>query len=293
MTKLSWSKAGDRYFETGVDRGVLYPQTGDGVAWNGLVSVSENPSGGEATPYYSDGIKYLNISGIEEFGGTIEAYTYPDEFAKCDGTAFFGGVSVHQQPRVPFSLSYRTKIGNDIDGADHAYKIHIVYNALAAPSQNDYGTINDDPEAITFSWEFTTTQVEPPMSVNTPLIGGLDPGSSPALNGIDTSSLKPLSHITIDSRRIKPIILRLIEEALYGTDKKPPRLLTLKELFTLLESPFEALNIIPRPSTGLSLLNASATGRGDLIGNTNDGTYEAPIESRLKRTGQAGLYTLE
>lgn len=290
MAVLNWDKAGVRYFETGVDRGVLYPESGNGVAWNGLVSVSENPSGGEATPYYSDGVKYLNISGAEDFGGTIEAYTYPDEFSECDGTATFGGLSVHQQPRKPFGLSYRTLIGNDIDGAQHAYKIHIVYNALAAPSQIDYSTVDDDPEALTFSWEFTTTAVEPPMSVNTPLIGGITQPTATALN---TNDLKPLSHITIDSRKTSAVKLRLIEEMLYGSTKTSPKLPTLLELFTLMGGNVEAVNIVPNPYSGLSLLIESKTGKGDLIGESNQGTYDAPIESRLRKTSQPGLYTLE
>lgn len=290
MVKLNWDKAGNRYFETGVDRGVLYPETGDGVAWNGLVSVSENPSGGEATPYYSDGIKYLNISGTEEFGGTIEAYTYPDEFAECDGTATFGGLAIHQQPRKPFSLSYRTLVGNDLEGTRHAYKIHIVYNALAAPSQIDFGTVDEDPEALTFSWEFTTTAVDPPMSASAPLIGGITP---PLATGFNTNSLTPISHITIDSRKTSAVKMRLFEEILYGTSKTAPKLLSLREVFALMESNTEALNVSPKTSTGLALLIESNSGEGDLIGDTNRGIYDLPSESRLKSTITPGVFTLE
>lgn len=291
MAKLSWDKAGNRYFETGVDRGVLYPESGNGVAWNGLVSVSENPSGGEATPYYSDGIKYLNASGTEEFGGTIEAYTYPDEFAECDGTATFGAVSIHQQPRKSFSLSYRTRIGNDIDGAGHAYKVHIVYNALAAPSQIDYGTVDDDPEALTFSWEFTTTPIDPPITPNAPLIGGV---AQPLATGHDFNSLTSLSHVTIDSRKTSPSKMRIIEDFLYGTSKKAPKLPSLRELFSLLDSDITALDIVPKPITGLALLVESNTGEGDLIGETTEGVYEIdPLDSRLRPTSTPGIFTLE
>lgn len=292
MAKLSWDKAGNRYFETGVDRGVLYPESGKGVAWNGLVSVSENPSGGEATPYYSDGIKYLNASGTEEFGGTIEAYTYPDEFSECDGTATFGGLAIHQQPRKSFGLSYRTRIGNDVDGSGHAYKIHIVYNALAAPSQIDYGTVDDDPEALTFSWEFTTTAVDPPLAVNTPLIGGIAP---PAATGFNTSGLTPLSHITIDSRKTSDVLVWEIEKILYGTSSTSPRLLTLKELIDLYLKPMpSSRRIVAKPVSGLSNLYTTTLANGDLLGFPEEGVYTLnPFKANLKPTNQLGMYTLE
>ena len=164
MSKLVWDKAGERFYETGVNKGVLYPQdvTGaypQGVAWNGLTAVTESPSGAEATPLYADNIKYLNLMSAEEFGATIEAYTYPDEFAVCNGeAALTEGVSIGQQVRKAFGMSYVTKVGNDID-AEAGYKIHLIYGALAAPSEKAYATVNDSPEAITFSWEVTTTPV--------------------------------------------------------------------------------------------------------------------------------------
>src|SRR5690606_35515536 len=168
MARVTWDQVGERLYETGVDHGVLYlrNETGDydtGVAWNGLVSVTESPTGAESNPQYADNIKYLNLVSAEEFGATIEAFTYPEEFAQCDGTAApAAGVYVGQQPRRTFGLSYRTQVGNDIDGTDHGYKLHLIYGALAAPSEKAYNTINDSPEAITFSWELTTTAVEVP-----------------------------------------------------------------------------------------------------------------------------------
>ena len=165
MSKLVWDKTGERLYETGVDHGVLYPiQAGGlynkGVAWNGLTAVTESPSGAEASPIYADNIKYLNLMSAEEFGATIEAYTYPDEFAECDGSAEIAtGVTIGQQARKVFGLSYRTVIGNDVDSNDYGYKLHLIYGALAAPSEKGYTTINDSPEAITFSWEVSTTPV--------------------------------------------------------------------------------------------------------------------------------------
>src|SRR4051794_4597213 len=168
MTVLTWDQIGERLYETGVDHGVLYiPDTGgaysDGFAWNGLTTVTESPSGADASPQYADNIKYLNLVAAEEFGGTIEAFTYPDEFAQCDGTAAPAvGVFVGQQRRVQFGLSYRTLLGNDVAGTDHGYKLHLAYNLLASPSDRAYGTVNDSPEAISFSWDFSSTPVEVP-----------------------------------------------------------------------------------------------------------------------------------
>ena len=197
MAVLTWDQVGERFYETGVDHGVLYiPTAGvynSGVAWNGLISVTESPSGAEPSPQYADNIKYLNLLSTEEFGGTIEAYTFPDEFAQCDGTAFpKEGLAVGQQTRKTFGLSYRTKIGNDTDGQDLGYKLHLVYGALAAPSEKAYNTINDSPEAMTFSWEFTTTPVP-------------------------VSGLKPTAILTIDSTKVGAAALTSLENALYGT----------------------------------------------------------------------------
>lgn len=203
MAVLTWDGTGDRFYETGVDRGVLYIPTNGvydaGYAWNGLTAVTESPSGAEATALYADNIKYLNLVSAEEFGATIEAYTYPDEFAQCDGTASpSAGVTVGQQPRKTFGFSYRTKKGNDTD-ADLGYKLHLVYGALAAPSEKAYASVNDSPEAITFSWEVTTTPI--------PVTG-----------------LKPTAILTIDSTQVDADSLATLEEALYGTEGTTARL---------------------------------------------------------------------
>lgn len=205
MARLIWDKTGERIYETGVKQGVLYPiQNGGlytkGVAWNGLTAVTESPSGAEASPQYADDIKYLNLVSAEEFGATIEAFTYPDEFAVCDGSVEIEpGVIVGQQNRKLFGLSYRTALGNDVDGTDHGYKLHLIYGALAAPSEKAYATINDSPEAITFSWEVTTT----PVSV---------------------SNLKPTASLIIDSTKVDTAKLTVLENILYGTDSVEPRL---------------------------------------------------------------------
>jgi hypothetical protein len=212
MTTLTWDKAGERLFETGVDHGVLYIPNGagayvDGYAWNGLTTVTESPSGAESNPQYADNIKYLNLVSAEEFGGTIEAFTYPAEFEQCDGTATpTPGVGIGQQSRKTFGLSYRTKVGNDLAGQDHGYKLHLVYGALAAPSEKAFATINDSPEAITFSWEFTTTPVE----VGT--IAGV--------------TYKPTASLVIDSTKVDAEALATLEEFLYGTEGTDPSLPT-------------------------------------------------------------------
>ena len=203
MPKLVWDKNGERYFETGVSKGVLYPQVNDGtyskgVAWNGLSAVSESPSGAEATAIYADDIKYLNLVSAEEFGLTVEAYTYPDEFAVCDGSAeITQGVMIGQQVRKLFGLSYQTILGNDVDGNDYGYKLHLVYGCLAAPSERGYATVNDSPEAITFSWEVSTT----PAAV---------------------SGFKPTACIIIDSTKADKNRLAALEEILYGKDPTSP-----------------------------------------------------------------------
>lgn len=217
MAKIVWDKTGEHFYETGVKNGVLYVQEGGaypkGVAWNGLTAVTESPSGAEATPLYADDIKYLNLLSAEEFGATIEAYTYPDEFAACDGSAaLVDGVMIGQQARKTFGLCYRTTIGNDTNGNDYGYKLHIIYGALAAPSEKAYATINDSPEAITFSWEVTTTPV-------------------------NVTGAKPTASITIDSTKADPTKLAALEDILYGKDGEPgnePRLPLPDEIKTLM-----------------------------------------------------------
>lgn len=199
MSKLVWDKTGERLYETGIKNGVLYVQSESGtyptgVAWNGLTAITESPSGAETTALYADDIKYLNLMSNEEFGATIEAYTYPEEFAECDGSKeLVGGVMIGQQARKTFGLCYRTALGNDTEGNDHGYKLHIIYGALAAPSEKAYSTINDSPEAITFSWEITTTPV-------------------------NVSGAKPTASIVIDSTKADPIKLAALEDILYGKD---------------------------------------------------------------------------
>lgn len=214
MATLTWDVQGERYYETGVSKGVLYPfkegKYSKGVAWNGLTAVNESPSGAEPTPLYADNIKYLNLLSNEEFAATVEAYTYPDEFAECDGSAELAvGVSVGQQKRIPFGLSYVTNLGNDTDGQDHGYKIHLIYGALAKPTQKNYATINDNPEAITFSWELSTTPVAVP-------------------------NMKPTACITIDSKKVTPENLKKIEDKLYGKDSEEATLPTPAELAALI-----------------------------------------------------------
>lgn len=199
MARLVWDKTGERFYETGVDRGVLYPiQEGGaystGVAWNGLVTVTESPSGAESNPIYADNIKYLNLISAEEFGTTIEAYTYPDEFAECDGSASLTpGVMIGQQSRKTFGLCYRTILGNDVDSNDHGYKLHLIYGCQASPSEKGYSSVNDSPEAITFSWEVTTTPV-------------------------NVEGFKPTACITIDSTKCDAGKLKALEDILYGKD---------------------------------------------------------------------------
>lgn len=216
MSKLVWDQTGERLFETGVKQGVLYPQEGGvypkGVAWNGLTAVTESPSGAEATPLYADDIKYLNLISNEEFGATIEAYTYPDEFASCDGSAEIApGVVIGQQKRKAFGLSYKTTLGNDVDSYDHGYKLHLVYGALATPTEKAYASINDSPEAITFSWEITTTPV--------------------AVKGF-----KPTAIVTVDSTKVAAEKLASLEEILYGTDDQEARLPLPDEVAELLKT---------------------------------------------------------
>ena len=220
--KLVWDKIGERFFETGVNKGVLYPQSAEGaypkgVAWNGLTAVTESPSGAEATPLYADNIKYLNLTSAEEFGATIEAYTYPEEFGACNGEASLTeGVSIGQQKRTPFGMSYQTKVGNDVN-EDLGYKIHLIYGAKAAPSEKAYATINDSPEAITFSWEVTTTPVE-------------------------VAGFKPTATVVIDSTKVDAEKLAALEAVLYGTESEEARL--------------------PLPDEVLSIINGTANAEG-------------------------------
>ena len=217
MAKLVWDQTGARTYETGVSHGVLYlpDESGaytKGVPWNGLTAVTESPSGAEATPLYANNVKYLELRSTEEFGATIEAYTYPEEFEACDGTATLAkGVTIGQQDRKPFGLSYKTIIGNDVKSNDYGYKIHLIYGAMAAPTEKGYQTVNDSPEAITFSWEISTTPVEVP-------------------------GFKPTASLTIDSTKVDTAKLKTIEEKLYGGTATEAVLPTPEEILSIISA---------------------------------------------------------
>lgn len=220
MTRIQWDQTGERKYETGVDRGVLYERDNageysTGVAWNGLTTVTESPSGAESNPQYADNIKYLDLISAEQFAATIEAFTYPDEFEKYDGNATPApGVHVGQQARKPFGFCYRTKIGNDVEGADFGYKLHLVYGATAAPSEKAHATINDSPEAINFSWDISTN----PVTVGT--IGGVE--------------YAPTATITIDSTKVDPAKLATLETQLYGDPTNDPSMPLPADVITAL-----------------------------------------------------------
>lgn len=214
MSKIIFDNTGEKIYETGVDHCVLYVRDGNayqtGVAWNGITAINENPSGAEATPIYADNIKYLNIVSGEDFGATIEAYTYPDEFTECDGSAeIIEGVKIGQQTRKPFALCYRTLIGNDVAGTGHGYKLHFIYNAQAAVSAKNYKTINESPEAMSFSWEISTT----PEVVE---------------------GFKPTATVTVDSTKVDSVKLKALEDKIYGSESSEPTMPTISEIVSLL-----------------------------------------------------------
>ena len=214
MSKIIFDNTGEKIYETGVDHCVLFVRDGNayqtGVAWNGITAINESPSGAEATPIYADNIKYLNIVSGEDFGATIEAYTYPDEFTECDGSAeIIEGVKIGQQTRKPFALCYRTLIGNDVAGTGHGYKLHFIYNAQAAVSAKNYKTINESPEAMSFSWEISTT----PEVVE---------------------GFKPTATVTVDSTKVDAQKLKALEDKIYGTENSEPTMPTISEIVTLL-----------------------------------------------------------
>jgi hypothetical protein len=206
MTALVWGSVGQRYFESGVDRGVLYPKVGPGVAWSGLKSISENPNGGSPTPFYADGYKYLNLASAEEFAVTLEAFSAPQEFAACDGTqSVLNGLFITQQRRQPFGLAYRTRIGNDVDGTEHGYKLHLIYNALASASGRNYQSIGASSEPSALSWQITTT---PP----------------------EVTGYRPSAHFIIDSRYTPKVLMNQFEGMLYGTGSTDAYLPTISQM---------------------------------------------------------------
>ena len=217
MARLIWDEVGQRFFETGVKNGVLYVQENDGsykngVVWNGLTAITESPSGAEETPLYADDVKYLTLRSAEQFGATIEAYTYPEEFEQCDGSAAIAtGVTIGQQARRAFGLCYRTAVGNDIQGQEFSYKLHLLYGCTVAPSEKSYSTINDNPEAITFSWELSTVPV--------PVDG-----------------FKPTASLVIDASKVDEGKMALLEDALFGDESNEARLLLPNEIMEMLKA---------------------------------------------------------
>ena len=231
MPKLKWDEIGERQYETGTDHGVVYPfntankSYDTGVAWNGLTAVTENPSGAEANPLYADNIKYVELRSAEEFGATIEAFMYPDEFAVLDGSAqLAAGVYVGQQKRGVFGFCYRTRVGNDTELDDYGYKLHLVYGAVASPSEKNYGTVNESPDAVGFSWEVTTTPV-------------------------NVTGFKPTAHLVIDSTKADAAKLAALEDILYGTENTNPRLPLPDEIRTLMiANPLASIAIVNAPT---------------------------------------------
>lgn len=243
MTRLDWNATGTRFYEAGVDRGVLYVDGQPGIAWNGLTSIDENPSGGEGRSFYIDGVKYLNTSGFEEFQATITAFTYPDVFAQCDGSVQpRSGLFLTQQRRKSFGLSYRTKIGND-QSEDHAYKIHIIYNALAAPSGRSNATIDGSTEPTDFTWEITTRP--------------------PAISGY-----KRTAHVVIDSRTTDPVVLSIVEDILYGTETASPSLPSFADLIAA----YDTISTLTVVDNGDGTWTATAP--YDVIRMLDDTTFE-------------------
>lgn len=271
MPELSWNNLGERYFDAGVDRGVLYLEDGSGVPWNGLISVTESPSEGSSEARYYDGIKYQHKSGNTEFKGTIEAYIFPREFGEYDGTAETGnGFQIHQQRRKPFGLSYRTLVGNDTDGQEHAYKIHVVYNALAAPSHKDYQSYSDEVEPLTFSWDFSTMAVRP-----------------------SDTDIMPTSHVVMESNAMNATQTRFIEEYLYGSSMQQPRIPTIDDLIYWFRNTLTTLVIKQNTNAAASPTVESDTVFGDLRGRTSEGVYVMADNSRLVETSTgSGRYRL-
>jgi hypothetical protein len=266
MTRLAWDSAGERQFEAGVDRGVLYPTSGPGVPWNGLTRFTEQPTGGTVKPRYYDGMKIANPASAEEFGGTLEAYMYPDEFEPSDGIASDGnGLSFTMQGRKPFSLSYRTGLGDDLQGLAYGYKIHLLYNVMAAPTTRTNTSLSNQPAPGTMSWALTATPV--------------------ALSG-----RRPTPHLIIDSTRTRTRLLSYVEDILYGTAAVQARLPLPSEMANLF-SELKFYKIIPNTSTGKSQLVEADD--ADIMGFNDQGLYKSVPNSRLTQTAQPGLYTLE
>jgi hypothetical protein len=264
MTQITWDELGERKYQAGVDRGVLYPVGSTGVPWNGIVGVNEAPSGGEPMAYYYDGVKYRIENASEEYAATLEAYTYPDEFEACDGSLNFNGLVFTQQERQPFHFSYRTKVGNDVDGILHGYKIHLVFNAMVSPTSRANVAMNATPDPMNFSWGIQTR----------PIFG---------------DGIKPTAHLVIDSRHTNPRLLAEVERILYGSETSAPRMPTGTELISLYAG---ALEIVFNSVTGLNALKAFED-YFDLMGNQEVGVFSIPENSRLVETATPGIYRMD
>ena len=276
MSRLVWDAIGERFFETGVDQCVLYPIANNaypmGYAWNGITGVSESPSGADANPIYADNIKYLNLRAAEEFGATVTAYTYPDEFAECDGSVVpVKGLTIGQQSRKMFGLCYRSRLGNDTDGSDHGYKLHLVYGLTASPSERGYSTINDSPEAIEFSWEMNSTPV--------------------AVTGY-----KPTSVITISSEDFTEAQMAVIEDVLYGDANNDPRLPLPDEVVALMGSNVYEISLDKANATlavGKTLkLNASVSPSGTTVTWTSSDSEKASVSNGTVTAVATGTATI-
>lgn len=267
MTKLAWNAPGARKFETGVSNGVLYPKIGKGVSWNGLLSFKNSSIGGEPVPYYLDGVKYLNYSSGEEFVGALDAYTYPEEFEECEGIYKNSkGLYLFEQKRKMFGFSYQTKIGNDISGDDEGYKIHLIYNALVAPSGKDYASVGEDMSPSVFSWAISTIPI-------------IIPGHAPT------------AHLAVLSTKTNYYLLRAIEDILYGSANTEPRMPSANELYQIFVNSPDSLQINPDTLSGLSNLVVDDYS-ADLIGKQNEGKYQATFDTRLEETASLGLFRL-
>lgn len=266
MTKLIWGEAGKRYFRTGISKGVLYPKDLIGVPWNGLTAIDEKPTGGSPQPYYIDGEKYINVADKEEFFGTLSAITYPDEFEVCDGTgSFANGLYLEQQPRKPFDLAYVVNVGNDLEGANYGYRIHLLYNVLASPSAKSNQTMNSSVTLTPFSWDLSTTPVRIPGHA-------------------------PTSHLIIDSKKTNALILASIEDILFGSLTEVARMPDITELLDLFAQ--MPVRIDPEFDIGISPLDVVEVDP-DLKGDFSVGIFKISPDSRLKPTGIDGIYRLE
>ncbi len=277
MPRLTWDNTGERFYETGVNQCVLYPAVNgaypNGVAWNGISSVSESPSGADANAIYADNIKYLELRAAEEFGATIEAYTYPDEFAICDGSeSIANGVVIGQQVRKPFGLCYRTILGNDTDKDSYGYKLHLIYNAMVSPSEKSYQTVNDSPEAVSFSWEMTTT----PLNV---------------------TGYKPTACITIDSTKASPANLSALEDILYGTSNSDPRLPLPDEVMSVMGGSAVYDIVLNRSNATIAVgasitLKATTTPAGETVTWASSAGSKASVSNGVVSGLEAGSATI-